>query len=96
MTTEATAPAAAPASAPAITEFPVCSDCAIVLVNGDTSGLIDADAHLATMDEYLANVRNVVIVGDADTGFRTDTCGACGTYTATDAWFDATAEIVTA
>ena len=81
-------------AAPAITEFPICADCAIVLVNGDASGIEDADAHLAAMDEYLAGVRNVIVLGSADTGFRTDTCGACGTYTATDDWYDATAELI--
>jgi hypothetical protein len=76
-----------------ITEFVVCADCAIVLANGDSSGIPDAAGHLAAMDVELAGVRNVVIVGEADRGFCTDTCGACGTYTAADDWYDATAEI---
>lgn len=76
-----------------ITEFVVCADCAIVIANGDSSGIPDAAGHLAAMDVELAGVRNVVIVGSADTGFRTDTCGGCAVYTATDDWFDATAEI---
>jgi hypothetical protein len=77
-----------------ITEFPVCADCAIVLVNGDASGIEDAETHLAAMDEYLSGVRNVIVIGQADRGFCTDTCGACGTYTATDDWYDATAELL--
>jgi hypothetical protein len=86
--TETSAPAARE-----ITEFVVCPDCAIVIANGDSSGIEDADAHLDAMSRELAGVRNVVIVDKADTGFRTDTCGACGTYTGTDDWYDATAEI---
>lgn len=81
-------------STPAATaEFPVCADCAIVIVNGDTSGLEDAEAHLAAMDRELSGLRHVV-VSDADTGFRTDTCGACGVCTGTDEWFAGTAEII--
>jgi len=76
-----------------VTEFLVCADCAIVIANGDSSGIPDAAGHLAAMDVALAGVRNVVIVGAADTGFRTDTCGACDAYTATDEWFAAIAEI---
>jgi len=86
--TETSAPAARE-----ITEFVVCPDCAIVIANGDSSGIEDADAHLDAMSRELAGVRNVVIVDKADTGFRTDTCDACGAYTGTDDWYDATAEI---
>ena len=63
-------------------EITICGDCAIVIANGDASGIEDADAHLAAMDATLTGP--TVVIGDADTGFRTDTCGACGTYTATD------------
>jgi len=71
-------------------EITICGDCAIVIANGDASGIEDADAHLAAMDATLTGP--TVVIGDADTGFRTDTCGACGTYTATDEWFDAITE----
>jgi hypothetical protein len=72
-------------------EFSVCQDCAIVLANGDTSGLINPEDHLAAMDHGLATVTDVIVVGNADTGFRTDECGACGIWTATDSWFAVTA-----
>jgi hypothetical protein len=89
--TETNAPAAA-------TEFSVCSDCAIVIANGDTSGIEDAEAHLAAMDEALAGCRHVVIICSGEDcargGFRTDTCGACGTCTATDGWHCAVAELI--
>ena len=81
---------------PARTEFVICQDCAMVIANGDSSGIADAAGHLAAMDVALAGVRDVVIVGPADTGFRTDTCGACDAYTATDEWFDAIATIAPA
>ena len=81
-------------AAPDHAEFIVCSDCAIVLVNGDTSGIEDAEAHLAAMDAELAGYGPVIVTGDPDGGFRTETCGACGTYTATDEWRDAIIEII--
>jgi hypothetical protein len=98
-TPHAPAPAAPAASAAAwdeiaepvldAIEIVLCSDCAIVIANGDTSGLGDrADAHLAAMDRELAGY-DVIIGFPADLGFRTDTCGGCGTYTATDDWFAA-------
>jgi hypothetical protein len=73
-------------------EFVVCPDCAIVIANGDTSGLEDPEAHLARMDATLPD-GHVVITCYGDEcesgGFRTDTCGACGIHTATDQWHDA-------
>jgi len=77
-------------STPTAREITICGDCAIVIANGDASGIEDADAHLAAMDATLTGP--TVVIGDADTGFRTDTCGACGTYTATDERFDAITE----
>lgn len=73
-------------------EFVVCPDCAIVIANGDTSGLEDPDAHLARMDATLpGGMVTITCSGDEceSGGFRTDTCGACGIYTATDQWHDA-------
>jgi hypothetical protein len=74
-------------------EIVVCADCAIVIANGDTSGLEDPEAHLARMDATLPADGHVVITctGETcDTGpFRTDTCGACGAYITTDQWHDA-------
>jgi hypothetical protein len=72
-------------------EFLVCADCAIVIANGDASGIEDAESHLAAMDRELATVRDVVIVGDADLGFHADTCGGCGYFAATDDWHGAIA-----
>ena len=71
-------------------EVTICADCAIVIANGDASGIEDADAHLAAMDAHASGY--VIVIGDADLGFRTDTCATCGTYTATDQWFDAIIE----
>jgi hypothetical protein len=75
---------------PAAREVTICADCAIVIANGDASGIEDADAHLAAMDAHASGY--VIVIGDADLGFRTDTCATCGTYTATDQWFDAIIE----
>lgn len=71
-------------------EIVVCQDCTMVLVNGDSSGIEDADAHLARMDATLP-AGEVIFTCDCDDhgGFRTETCGACGVYTATDDWHDA-------
>jgi hypothetical protein len=68
-------------------EFVVCPDCAIVIANSDTSGLEDAEAHLARMDATITEP--VIIDRESDRGFFAATCGACGTHTATDQWFDA-------
>jgi hypothetical protein len=75
-------------------EIVICTDCTMVIVNGDASGIEDAEAHLAAMDRELAGYGPVVVTGDPDGGFRTETCGACGTYTATDEWREATIEII--
>jgi hypothetical protein len=63
-----------------------CPDCAMVIANGDTSGIDNPDEHLAKMDEHLAGVS--VALGLTDGGFRTETCDGCGIETATDQWFD--------
>jgi hypothetical protein len=86
-------------SAPAATtadliEFVVCADCAIVIANDDSSGIEDADAHLAAMTAGLAGLASVVIEGPADTGFRTDECGGCLGWMGTDEWFAASAVTV--
>lgn len=67
------------------TEAIFCPDCAIVIANGDTSGLEDPEAHLARMDATLTG--RAIIGEDADLGFYTDTCNGCGEHTATDQWF---------
>jgi hypothetical protein len=67
------------------TEATFCPDCAIVIANGDTSGLADPDAHLARMDATLKG--QAVIEGPDDLGFHPDTCDGCGEDTATDQWF---------
>jgi hypothetical protein len=86
--TETHAPAtSAPALDPAdlYVEILLCADCAIVIANGDSSGIEDADTHLAKMDAHLAGY--AVVTEEADLGFHADTCGGCGDYLATDQWF---------
>ena len=75
-------------------EFSVCADCAIVIANGDASGIEDADAHLAAMTAGLAGLASVVIEGPADRGFVTDECGGCLGWMGTDEWFAASAVTV--
>lgn len=71
-------------------EIMLCPDCAIVIANGDASGIEDADTHLAAMDAHLTGYAFVACSGETcdETcgGFRTETCGGCGSYTATDGW----------
>jgi hypothetical protein len=90
-----TEPAARPA--PEWTEFLVCGDCAVVIANGDASGIEDADAHLAAMDEHLTGFAFIACSAETHDetcgGWRETTCGACGTYTATDDWHLAMMEI---
>jgi hypothetical protein len=88
---------AAPAARPEWTEFLVCPDCAVVIANGDASGLEDPAAHLAEMDRHLSGYAFVACSGETCDelcgGFRETTCGACGTYTATDGWHLAAMEL---
>jgi hypothetical protein len=67
------------------TQAMFCMDCAMVIANGDTSGIENAELHLARMDVTLTG--HAMIDGDADLGFCRDTCAGCGTTTSTDEWF---------
>lgn len=72
-------------------EIVVCADCALVIVNGDSSGIEDAEAHFARMDANTGPFY-IHVTGDPDGGYRHETCGACGEYLFTDEWRDALAE----
>lgn len=63
-----------------------CQDCALVIANGDFSGIEDPEAHGTKMDAALYGFCATVHEG-ADLGFHEDTCAGCGEHTATDQWF---------
>ena len=73
-------------------EFLVCDDCAIVIVNDDSSGIADAERHRARMEIGLSSVRDVIVSGEADIGWVMEWCGACEQFLFTNSWYRATAE----
>ena len=69
-------------------EVVFCPDCAIVIANGDTSG-ISGDrlaGHLKAMDENLSGWW-AHVDGDLDRGYCHETCSGCGSHGFSDQWF---------
>jgi hypothetical protein len=61
-----------------------CQNCAMVITNGDASGIEDAEAHLSMMENHLDYP---AIIGNESPGFRQDDCDGCGQRIISDQWF---------
>lgn len=60
-------------------ELSLCTDCFVVIANGDDSGVADPEAHAAGMDErWGGEPYRLVVLPDREPFFSHRECGGCG------------------
>lgn len=68
----------------------VCTDCTMILVNGDDNGIPDPDTHSERMAEYMDGLPGRWVLSDSESEFLSGhyRCEACGNSEAGEKfWF---------